>query len=96
MTGASGYRVYRKLGNSGWSRIGTVNGGSSTAYTDKTVASDTHYVYTIRAYFGDIRSGYDPIGVEIILYLIPMWQFWNLSLMRQDEEDIQWYVYSNV
>lgn len=91
VTGASGYRVYRKSGNSDWSRIGTVNGGFSTAYTDKTIDTITHYVYTIRAYFGDTLSGYDPSGVGIDVIGVHMPSDETIALANRLDKTVKGY-----
>ncbi len=50
VSGASGYRVYRKTSGGSWSSIGTT---TSTSYTDSEVKIGTKYYYTVRAYKGD-------------------------------------------
>ena len=60
VTGASKYRVYRKIGNSGWTQIAEV---TSTTYTDKNVAAGTSYTYTVRALSGSAISGYYSAGI---------------------------------
>lgn len=48
MNRADGYRIYRQLGGK-WSLVADV-AASKTSYADKTVASNTRYIYTVRAY----------------------------------------------
>lgn len=49
--GADGYAVYRKVsGQDEFKNVKTVEGGSKTSYTDKSVKTGTKYVYTVRAY----------------------------------------------
>ena len=43
--GVEAYRVYRKVGSSGWSRLALVNG---TEYLDTTAESGKMYTYTVR------------------------------------------------
>lgn len=45
LSGAEGYRVYRKTANSGWKYMGD---SDSTSYVDKEAASGTSYSYTVR------------------------------------------------
>lgn len=67
VSGAEGYRVYRKLVNgSTWERIGTVEAGTET-FTDNTAAPGQYYVYTVRAYRGNELGGYDKGGVSNIV-----------------------------
>lgn len=65
VSGASGYYVYRKTGNGGWSKIATVSGASKVAYTDKTAKAGTTYTYTVRAYNGKYISYYNTTGLKI-------------------------------
>ena len=62
-TAASGYYIYRKLPTAKyWTRIATV---STTNYTDKNVKSGTEYIYTAKAYKGNVMSGYYADGWTI-------------------------------
>ncbi len=64
VSGAEGYRVYRKNGSK-WVRVATVKG---TSYTDKNVKSGKEYLYTVRAYAGKTTSSYNKTGwVGVIL-----------------------------
>ena len=47
VTGAGSYRLYRKTGSSGWSKVGDT---TATSLTDKKVTGGTAYTYTVRAY----------------------------------------------
>ncbi len=80
VSGAGGYRVFRKTENGSWSAIGTT---TSTSYVDKNSGSNgTIYYYTVRAYIGDLDtakqhiysadywSGYDASGVSGCSYEI--------------------------
>ena len=48
--GVEAYRVYRKVGSSGWSRLALVNG---TEYLDTTAESGKMYTYTVRCTTSD-------------------------------------------
>ena len=51
VSGADGYAIYRKVsGQDEFKNIKTVEGGSKTSYTDKSLTTGTKYVYQIRAY----------------------------------------------
>ena len=66
VTGASGYKVYRKTGNSGWGEaIATVKGNSTVTYLDKTAKKGVTYTYTVRAYNGTTKSGYIASGKTV-------------------------------
>ena len=66
VSGAEGYRVYRKAnGESKWSQVAKVTG---TTYTDKNVKVGSVYTYTLRAYKGSTLSAYNKSGwVGVIL-----------------------------
>ena len=58
VSGATSYRVYRKLSTSGqWSRIATLK-SSSVNYTDTKVSNGKKYIYTVRAVNGSDLSSY--------------------------------------
>ena len=66
VTGAKGYRVYRKkAGRKKWTLLKTV--GKVTSYTDKTVKANKKYTYTVRAYIKvngkAVLSGYNKKGL---------------------------------
>lgn len=63
VSGASGYRVYRKTGSSGWSAIGDTTG---TSFKDTKAKEKTTYTYTVRAKDsgGKIASDYNKTGVS--------------------------------
>ncbi len=66
VTGASGYKIYRKTGNGGWGEpIATVKGNSITSYVDKTAKKGKTYTYRVRAYNGSTLSGYIPAGKTV-------------------------------
>ncbi len=58
VVGTTGYYVYRKTANSGWTRIATVSGTNNTSYLDKTAKKGTTYTYTVRAVYGNTLSSY--------------------------------------
>lgn len=62
VTGATGYRVYRKAaGATSWTYITTVK---TAYYNDKNVKSGTNYSYTVMAVYGNSRSSYEK-GISI-------------------------------
>lgn len=68
VSGAQGYRVYRKggsLSDSQWKLLAIVKNGKTTQYVDKTATStDWRYTYTVKAYYGKYVSYYDKTGVN--------------------------------
>lgn len=71
VTGASGYYVYRKIAESGWTKVGTIKKGSTVSFTDKTAKNGTTYTYTVRAFSGKDTSSYDKTGVSIKFLATP-------------------------
>ena len=65
ITGASGYRVYRRASESdGWTQIATT---SAPSYTDKNAKEGQTYYYTARAYHGDDLSTYEKFpGITVL------------------------------
>ena len=61
VSGANGYRVYRRgAGSNSWLYLGTVSGGS---FTDTNVVKGQYYRYTVRAAYGSVYSGFDTNGL---------------------------------
>ena len=76
VSGANGYRVYRKTGTSGsWERLKDISGGSKTSYTDKTAAEGNTYIYTVRAYIKadgkTVWSSYLKKGISVTIPKAP-------------------------
>ena len=51
--------MYRKTANSGWVRVGVVNGVYSSSFVDKTAQKGVTYTYTVRAVCGKVTSYYN-------------------------------------
>ncbi len=67
--GATSYRVYRKAaGEKSWTNLATVK---TTSYTDKTAKSGTKYTYTVKAFNGNVASGYDTTGLTLKYLVMP-------------------------
>lgn len=69
VSGASGYRIYRRVnGTSKWSTVATV-GSSVTTYTDKGLACGTKYDYSVRSYRkvsgSTIWGLYNTTGIQV-------------------------------
>lgn len=56
-SGASGYKIYRRTAKGRYVCIKTVKSGT-TSYVDKTVKSGNRYYYCVKAYNGNVLSGY--------------------------------------
>lgn len=57
--GSTGYYVYRKTANSGWTLVGSTKGANNATYIDKTAKKGVTYTYTVRAYYGKTLSSYN-------------------------------------
>ena len=66
VSGAAGYNIYRKNGNS-WKQVGSVSSGSTLYFMDTSVkdAYDQTFTYTVRAKKGSSLSGYSTVGVTM-------------------------------
>lgn len=70
---ASGYKIYRRTGNSSkWVNIATVGGNNTLVYTDGSVKAGTMYTYTVRAYKGADLSAYNKNGSRIVRLTAPV------------------------
>ena len=70
---ASGYKIYRRTGNSSkWVNIVTVSGSNTLVYTDGSVKSGTMYTYTVRAYKGSALSAYNKNGSRSVRLTAPV------------------------
>lgn len=69
--GADGFRIYRRDRKQGvwggWAQIATVK--KTVTYTDKTVTNGGEYMYTVRAYKGDMLTPF--ISTDPCFYLLP-------------------------
>lgn len=67
VTGAQGYYVYRKTGDTDWKCIGKVRSGSVGTFTDSHAQRGVSYRYTVRAYRNvngtPVLSGYHKDGI---------------------------------
>ena len=70
VSGADGYKVYRKTWHSDdkWRKIVTLSGSKST-YTDSKLKSGTLYFYTVRATAQTASSNYDKNGLYAVTAL---------------------------
>ncbi len=68
VSGADGYRVFRKSGSS-WKKTADVKGGNTVTYTDKTVKSGTKYFYKVRALKNGKIAGDQSINSVSSIYL---------------------------
>ena len=64
-TGASGYKIYRRTAKGRYVCIKTVKSGT-TSYVDKTVKSGNRYYYCVKAYNGNVFSGYTETDILYI------------------------------
>jgi len=68
VSGATGYRIYRKTSGGSWKGLTNVTSDTTTSYTDSSVTAGTTYIYTVRAYKtvngSDVYGGFDNTGVS--------------------------------
>ncbi len=65
VSGAKGYRIYRKSAGKNYGVVGTVESGDILTYTDSSAKSGVKYTYTVSAYEGDKESAYNEKGLSI-------------------------------
>ena len=63
--GASGYKIYRRTAKGRYVCIKIVKSGT-TSYVDKTVKSGNRYYYCVKAYNGNVLSGYTEASILYI------------------------------
>lgn len=63
ITGATGYKIYRKTADTSWVGIADVKGNQNISFTDNTIEEDVEYTYTVRAYAGSYLSYYNTKGI---------------------------------
>ena len=65
VSGAEGYRIYRKTADTSWRTVATVD-APNTTYTDENPVANVYYTYTVQAYTTEngvkIYSTYDATG----------------------------------
>ncbi len=72
VSGADGYYVYRKKStDKSFTKIATVEGGSTLSYTDTKASGNTKYVYTVKAYKGSTSGAYNKTGKTILFLCAP-------------------------
>ena len=64
-SGASGYKIYRRTAKGRYACIKTVKSGT-ISYVDKTVKSGNRYYYCVKAYNGNVLSGYTETSILYI------------------------------
>lgn len=64
-SGASGYKIYRRTAKGRYVCIKTVKSGT-ISYVDKTVKSGNRYYYCVKAYNGNVLSGYTEASILYI------------------------------
>lgn len=68
VSGAAGYRIYRKTDTTNWKQIKAISGNSTLYYKDTGLTCGTEYAYTVRAYTkagtNYILSTYDKTGLR--------------------------------
>jgi len=58
VSGASGYKVYRKTASGEYKLLKTISGGSTVSYVDTTATNGTTYIYAVKADSNGVTSSY--------------------------------------
>ena len=65
VSGAEGYKIYRKTGSGSFKLIGTTTNNKTYSYTDKDFEAGKTYTYTVKAYNGKYTGYYNKTGLKI-------------------------------
>ncbi len=98
VSGAAGYRIYRKEENGSYQAIATVEGASNVSYTDKTLLPNKSYSYKIKTYIllnGSKKySSYS--AVKSISTTMPKTQWKSLKATSYTKASVKWNKVSGV
>ncbi len=95
----SGFKVERRLGDGAWSQIATLSSGTNNTryYTDNDIATNTTYLYRVRAYNGEGNSPYTnevnlttPAGPPGALALSNDPPYWDYSFPAGPAVSLRW------
>lgn len=86
VTGAQGYYVYRKNGETAYQRIGHVSGNHVTEYVDDEAVSGANNTYTVLAYYGSSKSNYNS---DVSLYYLKA-PVIEKTVMKGNTVEVQW------
>lgn len=93
VSGATGYRVFRKTGSSGWKILKTVNAGTKQC-ADTAVRAGTKYTYTVRAYRtvnGKIYWGdYDRTGLSVTPPMVGTVKLGSIKASSSTKVTLSW------
>lgn len=65
VSGADGYKVYRKTSDKEFSLLTTIEDGEILTYTDSSAKSGVKYTYAVSAYDSEKESSYDSKGMSV-------------------------------
>ena len=93
VSGADGYRVYRKAG-SNWHIVCIIKNPSASSCIDRMVSPDHTYTYTVRAFCRGggkiLLSDYDTTGVSVTSATIPAPKLGTVTCTGYDRLKITW------
>ena len=93
VSGASGYRVYRKNGSK-WDLLRVIKSPSATSYIDASAEPATTYTYTVRAFSRGgkkiLLSDYDAVGVSATAVTISVPHLEDISSSAYDRLTVTW------
>lgn len=93
VSGASGYRVYRKNGSE-WQLLHIIKNPSATSYVDASAEPATTYTYTVRAFSRGgtkiLLSGFDAAGVSATAVSVSVPHLEEVSSSAYDRLTVTW------
>lgn len=94
VSGANGYRVYRKNGSE-WDLLRVVKNPSTTSYIDPSVEPATTYTYTVRAFSRGgkkiLLSDYDTTGVSATAVTLSIPKLNRVTSSAYDRVTVHWF-----
>ena len=88
VSGATAYRIYRKIPGESWNRLDTVK-NNITSYTDKTAKKSVKYIYTVKAMHNSVNGKYNKSGIQGAV-LLPAATLKSVYISSKGNSKIQW------
>ena len=88
VSGATAYRIYRKISGESWKRLDTVK-KNITSYTDKTAKKGVKYIYTVKAMHDSVAGKYNKNGIQGAV-LLPAATLKSVYISSKGNSKIQW------
>lgn len=88
VTGAEGYKIYRKTGSGSFELIATTTNNKAYSFIDKDFDGGKTYTYTVKAYNGKYTSYYNKNGIKIKT-IVPTVAKPSMNALSNTEKGVQ-------